>query len=74
MHVSVTSLREDEMKAEVGDAIVVESEKLGQGTRKGVIEDVLAQDPPRFRVRWEDGHTSVFTPAGGGAKIEPARR
>jgi hypothetical protein len=62
------------MKAEVGDGIVVESEKLGQGIRKGVIEDVLARDPPRFRVRWEDGHTSVFTPAGGAAKIEPVRR
>jgi len=62
------------MKCEVGDRIVVESEKVGQSVRKGVIEDVLAQDPPRLRVRWEDGHTSVFTPAGGAAKIEPAKR
>lgn len=62
------------MKGEVGDQIVVESERVGQAIRKGVIEDVLAQDPPRFRVLWEDGHTSVFAPAGGAAKIEPAKR
>ena len=45
-----------------------------QNIRNGVIEDVLAQDPFRFRVRWEDGHTSVFTPAGDAARIEPAKK
>lgn len=34
------------MKAKVGARIVVEAEKLGQAIRKGVIEEVLAQDPP----------------------------
>jgi len=60
------------MKAEVGDRIVVESEKVGQGTRRGVIEEVLAPDPPRLRVRWEDGHSTVFAPTAGSAKIEAA--
>lgn len=62
------------MKAKVGARIVVEAERLGQAIRKGVIEEVLAQDPPRYRVRWEDGHTTVFTPTAGSAKIEPAKR
>jgi hypothetical protein len=58
------------MKAEVGDRIVVEAEKVGQPTRTGVVEEVLASDPPRLRVRWEDGHTTVFAPAAGAATIE----
>jgi hypothetical protein len=62
------------MKAEVGDRIVVEAEKVGQAIRRGVVEEVLAPDPPRFRVRWEDGHTTVLTPTGGAAKVEPPER
>lgn len=62
------------MEAKPGDRIRVESEKVGQAIRTGVIEEVLAHDPARYRVRWEDGHTSVFTPAGGAAKIESAKR
>ena len=62
------------MKAEVGDRIVVESEKVGQGTRTGVVEEVLKPDPPRLRVRWDDGHSTVFAPTAGAAKIESAQR
>ena len=57
------------MKAEVGDTIVVESEKVAQPQRTGVIEEVLQEDPPRVRVRWSDGHASVLTPAAGAATI-----
>jgi hypothetical protein len=28
----------------------------------------------RYRVRWSDGHESVFTPSVGSAKIIPVRR
>jgi hypothetical protein len=69
-----SNLKEEEMKAAVGDRIVVESEKVGQGTRTGIVEEVLAPDPPRLRVRWEDGHSSVFAPTAGAAKIEAAKR
>lgn len=62
------------MDAEVGDRLIVESERVGQGARTGVIEEVLAQTPPRYRVRWEDGHTTVFTPTAGAAKIEATTR
>ena len=58
------------MKAEVGDRITVESEKVGQPTRTGVVEEVLASDPPRLRIRWEDGHTTVFVPTAGAATVE----
>jgi hypothetical protein len=36
-----------------------------------VIEEVLQEEPPRYLVRWEDGHTSTFVPLAGAAKIEP---
>lgn len=62
------------MDAGVEDRIVVESERAAQSGRAGVIEEVLAQDPPRFRVRWDDGHETIFSPAGGVARIETGRR
>ena len=62
------------MDARVGDRVVVESERAAQSGRAGVIEEVLAQDPPRFRVRWDDGRTSVFAPSSGVARIEPRKR
>ena len=62
------------MDAAVKDRIVVESERATQSGRAGVIEEVLAQDPPRFRVRWDDGHTSIFAPSAGVAKIERRER
>jgi hypothetical protein len=61
------------MDAHVKDRIVVESERAAQSGRAGVIEDVLAEDPPRFRVRWDDGRTSIFAPSTGVAKIEKMR-
>jgi hypothetical protein len=36
------------MDARVEDRIVVESERAAQSGRAGVIEEVLAHDPPRF--------------------------
>jgi hypothetical protein len=58
------------MKAEVGDRIVVEAEKVGQSARSGIIEEVLDPEQPRLRVHWDDGHTSIVTPSAGAASIE----
>jgi hypothetical protein len=57
------------MRPQVGDRIVVESEKVTQPPRAGVIEEVIREDPPRVQVRWDDGHTSVFAPSGGSAAV-----
>jgi hypothetical protein len=62
------------MTARAGDLIVVESERVAQAARKGVIEEVLRERPARFRVRWEDGHTSSFTPSAGAAKTEAPKK
>ena len=57
------------MRPKVGDRIVVESERVAQTARAGVIEEVIREDPPRVRVRWEDGHESVIAPTDGAAAI-----
>ncbi len=62
------------MSAQVGDTIVIESEKVAQSGRTGVIEEVLRGDPPRFRVRWEDGRTSIVVPSAGAARIEKRKK
>ena len=59
------------MSAHAGDRIIVESEKVAQPARTGVIEELMQEDPPRFRVRWDDGRTTIFSPAAGSARIEP---
>ena len=58
------------MEAQPGDVIVVESERVAQPGRRGVVEEVLREEPPCFRVRWEDGHTSILTPSAGTARID----
>jgi Domain of unknown function (DUF1918) len=62
------------MKANAGDVLIVESERLTQPMRRGVIEEVMREKPPCFRVRWDDGHTSIFTPAAGSARVEERKR
>lgn len=59
------------MKASVGDTIVLESERAAQHARRATVEEVLQEDPLRVRVRWEDGHESLLTPAAGSARVEP---
>jgi Domain of unknown function (DUF1918) len=54
------------MKLEVGNRVKVESESTEQAPRTGVIEEVLGEAPsPRYRIRWDDGHESIYTPAAG---------
>jgi hypothetical protein len=62
------------MSAQEGDVIVVESERVAQPVRRGVIEEVLQEEPPRFRIRWDDGHVSIFSPSAGAATIEKRRK
>ncbi len=57
------------MEAAVGDRIVVEAEKADQTARSGVIEEVLQEHPPRYRVRWDDGRESIISPSSGVARI-----
>lgn len=58
------------MRGRIGDRIVVESERADRPGRAGVIEKVLEEEPPRYEIRWDDGHTSIFTASAGAATIE----
>lgn len=51
----------------VGDKVEQQARSTERVTRRGVIEEIVHGDPsPRYRIRWEDGHESVYTPASGG--------
>jgi hypothetical protein len=61
------------MQLKAGDRIEVESESTAQPPRLGVIEEVLREAPSaRYRIRWDDGHESIYTPAAGA--LRPVRR
>ena len=54
------------MAFEVGDRVVAESESTGRAPRTGTVLEVLRGDPsPRYRIEWDDGHTTSYTPAAG---------
>jgi hypothetical protein len=57
-----------------GDHVLAESESTDRAARRGVVEEVVRGDPhPRYRIRWEDGHESVYTPADGALRLaEPS--
>ncbi len=59
----------------VGERVVAESESTDRRPRPGVIEQVLRGEPsPRYRIRWDDGHETIYTPAGGALRTEPRRK
>jgi hypothetical protein len=61
------------MAANVGDHIIVESEKVGRPAREGEILEVIPSSAhERYRVRWNDGHESTITPGMGSERIVPA--
>jgi hypothetical protein len=61
-------------RAKVGDLIVVHGHRLGESSRTGEILEVLGTaEHEHYRVQWEDGHESVFTP-GSDAVIRHVER
>lgn len=58
------------MDVRQGDQIAVEAETVGQPERRGeVLEVIEGTTSVRYRVRWDDGHESLFTPAAGAMRI-----
>jgi Domain of unknown function (DUF1918) len=54
------------MELKSGDRVQVESESTERPPRTGVIEEVLrGAHSPRYRISWDDGHESIYTPAAG---------
>jgi hypothetical protein len=64
------------MQLKVGNRVEVESESTDRPPRTGVIEEVVREAPsPRYRIRWDDGHETIYTPAAGALRaVEPAEQ
>ena len=58
--------------ARAGDEVVITGHSVGNASRTALILEVLG-DPghERFRVRWEDGHESIFFPGGDAVVRRP---
>ena len=61
--------------ARAGDEIVVAARAVGVAAKTGEILEVLGDSGhERFRVRWEDGHESVFFPHEDAVVRRPAQK
>jgi hypothetical protein len=60
-------------QAQAGDVVEITAHRVGGAPRKGTILEVFGEPGQQhFRVRWEDGHESVFYPSSD-AVVRPAR-
>jgi hypothetical protein len=60
------------MELKQGDRIAVETERVGQPEREGEILQVIEGEVSlSYRIRWNDGHESLFTPAAGSVRMLP---
>ena len=41
---------------------------------KAHVEEVLQEEPQRLRVRWDDGHETILSPAAGAARVEQQQK
>ena len=58
------------MELKAGDHVEVESESTERPPRRGVIEEVVHGPPsPRYRIKWDDGHESIYTPSAGALSL-----
>jgi Domain of unknown function (DUF1918) len=57
-----------------GDVVVVSGHRVGESKQVGEVLEVLGEDRSHYRVRWEDGHESVFFPGSDTLIRHPARR
>jgi Domain of unknown function (DUF1918) len=64
------------MEFKSGDRVQVESESTERPPRRGVVEEVLPGTAyPRYRISWDDGHESIYTPAAGALNLaEPSKK
>jgi hypothetical protein len=58
------------MAFSVGERVVAESESTSRRPRAGTVREVLREHPARYRIEWDDGHESIYTPAAGALHAE----
>jgi hypothetical protein len=62
------------MQAKPGDRIAVETEHVGEPEREGeVLEIIEGSTSFTYRVRWQDGRETLFTPMAGAMRIVEKR-
>jgi len=60
------------MHAQQGDEIVIDTTTFDARRRRGEVIEVIGQrEREHYRVRWQDGHESVYFP-GPDARLVPA--
>jgi Domain of unknown function (DUF1918) len=65
---------ENVWRGRVGDLVVIEGRRVGQGRRVGEILEVLGEPGhEHYRVRWETGQETVFFPSSD-ATIQRSKR
>ncbi len=61
-----------DIHAKVGDQVVVDHMELGHPPRKGEVLEVIGTgEAVHYRVRWDDGHESVFYPGPTTHTVHP---
>ena len=58
------------MTFQVGDRVVAEAESMDRRPRAGTVREVMREHPARYRIEWDDGHESIYTPAAGALHAE----
>ena len=60
-------------EVQAGWMVVVTGHAVGDAARSGQIVEVLGGSPhPHYRVRWDDGHESLFFPGSDAVIRAPA--
>jgi hypothetical protein len=66
-------MKAEKHEPQPGDLLEIQGHSIGDPTRTGEILEVLGTpEHAHFRVRWEDGHESIFYPSSD-AIVRPAR-
>jgi Domain of unknown function (DUF1918) len=58
------------MSFQVGDRVIADTESTERRPRAGTVREVVRDDPARYRIKWDDGHESIYTPAAGALHAE----
>jgi Domain of unknown function (DUF1918) len=68
---------QDSLRGQVGDLVIVEGHRVGEGRRVGEIMELLGEaGHEHYRVHWADDHESVFFPSSDSIiqKAEPRKK
>jgi hypothetical protein len=61
------------MQANVGDRVVIESNKVGSARKTAeVLEVINGTGGEHYRVRWDDGHESIIYPSSDASVLDSA--